>query len=542
MADIQQKSLGLQDQNKQQAQQPQTPGPMSSTGAMTPGNIPSSSRTTAFSTGAQQSSGSGRFTNLQSYINANKPAGEQLGQKVAQQVGQGIEKSQKEATTQAGQIREAIGDEKARIGEATRFQKQVEEDPTKVAADAAARQRFQQLTSGATNAGQLQSQAETTQAQASNQYQQMGQKIAGLGTEAGRFNALKETIRQPGYSTGQQRLDQLFLQTANPQALAQQQQALQSKLGQAQTGLQEAYQGEQGIAKEFAGDTGLASQARKAQQALTGALSGQTEKFMTEQGKEAQALSGQNAASNAALNQFFTNGYGTLSDKQKAIIDPMLQSGALSAGTRTYNVLQSPDAYKQYMTQGRADLTSADVVNAQELQRIQALQQLSGIAPEKYTFTQAGNVGPQAGINAEQLQKDIQAQADIFNKTLNTPNATTLEGYTPEAKTLADVQKALTKFNYDPNLFQGVNQFGFQNQSQLGNIIQELYHTPVPNSHRLTNDPTGYVQKQNTRQMLENYLNLINSSGYNQGLGGVAPTAANQFGVLPGNPGGQVIK
>lgn len=519
MANIQQQSLGTEDKDKQK--QATTPGPMSSTGAMTPGNVPSPSRTAAFSTGTQPGTGSGRFTNLQSYIGANKPAGEQLGQKVAGTVQTGLEKSQKEATTQAGQIREAIGAEKQRLGEAAGFQSQVEQDPTKIASDAAARQRFQQLTSGATSAGQLQSQAEQAQAQAASQLGQIGQQVSGLGTEAGRFNLLKEAVKQPGYTTGQQRLDQLFLQTANPQALAQKQQALQSQLGQAQAGLQQTYQGPQGISGEFTGENSLAVQAQKAQADLQKALNTQTQQFMTEQQKEAQDITAKNAAANTAMQQFFKQGYNTLTDEQKALINPMLESSGLSAGARTYNVLQDPEAYKKYMTEGRTDLTAANVITPQELTRIQSLEQLAGKAPEAYSFAKTGEIGPQAGIQSEQLASDIQAQADIFNKALNTPNVITTNNVTPGAKTLADVQTALSQLNYDPSMFQGVNQFGFQNKQALGNVIKKLYGIPGA-------DEMGYAQTEATRQMLENYINLINSSGYNAGLGGVTPPVIPQ--------------
>lgn len=441
MGSIEQKSLGLDNKQKTNEQQP---GPMATTGAMTPGNVPTQSRVASYSTGQSQTPGSGRFTNLQSYINANKPAGEQLGQKIAGKLGSSLETTEKQTSKQASDISSNIQAEKARIGEAAGFAKQIEEDPTKITnpqptqiegvqsetpsiaqpVGPSAYDRFKPLYAGTSSADQLKAQAGTAEANAINQYGTVGKNIANLGNEQGRFDLLKQSIKQPNYSAGQQNLDQLFLQTANPQALAQQQQNLQSRLGQSQTAAQNAYQGTAGINANFIGDNSLGAQATGAKTQLTNALTGATDKFNAEQVAEVASLNARNVDTQNALDTLFKQGYGTLSDAQKLIIDPMLQSGNLTAGTSTYNVLSDPNAYQNYMTGYNAPTAStSDVINQQDLARIQSLQQLSGITPDKYTYTQAGTGGVQTGLNTGKLTSAIEsARTAIPDVKVDTTN------------------------------------------------------------------------------------------------------------------------
>src|SRR6478609_3618758 len=88
------------------------------------------SRVADYSTGssaAPSSQGSGRFTNIQKYINANQGAGEQLGNKLTGTVDKNLQKTEKEATSQAGQIANTIQAEKDRLAKATGYNTQLQD-------------------------------------------------------------------------------------------------------------------------------------------------------------------------------------------------------------------------------------------------------------------------------------------------------------------------------------------------------------------------------------------------------------------------------
>ncbi|NDE09879.1 MAG: hypothetical protein EBZ95_04845 [Chitinophagia bacterium] len=559
MADIQQQSLGLDKTQTQQQQQ--VPGPMATSGAMTPGNIPSQSRVAAYSTGAQQTPGSGRFTNLQNYISANQQGGQQLGQKIAGQVGSSVDTAQKQATSQASDINAGIQAEKQRLSEASGFANQIGQDPTKITGDQAAAQRFQQLTSGQSNVNALKQLADVAEANAINQYGTVGKNVANLGTEQGRFQLLQQGIKQPSYSTGQQRLDQLFLQTANPQALTQQQQALQNQLNQAQANTKNAYENTtSGINTAFTGANALETQATKAQTKLTNALSGATKAFNEAETAKAAALNNKNIDTQGALDTFFNQGYGKLTDAQKAIIDPILQSGGLTAGTRTYNVLQDPNAYQNYMTGYNAPTaTIADVINQQDLARIQSLQQLAGITPDKYTYTQAGTGGTQTGFDTGKLASDIQAQRQALEQQLNrqvTAGGLKYGGGFSAGETYKANLLDLLKYQEGQDFGKGQTSWGTHKVVPIygtdlvnntpvnvrgynAGSVNTAIPTITPWNQQLYT--TGYRQDA-LQDLVNSYLNEINQAGYNQGLGGVTPTRGNQFGVLPGNPSGKLPK
>ena len=78
-------------------------------------------RVASFSSGQQQTPGSGRFTNLQKYIGANQGAGRQLQNRIGTNVERGVEKTEKQATTQAGQIAEQVNKANTALGKVEGF-------------------------------------------------------------------------------------------------------------------------------------------------------------------------------------------------------------------------------------------------------------------------------------------------------------------------------------------------------------------------------------------------------------------------------------
>ena len=172
--------------------------------------------------------GSGRFTNIQKYLGANKGAGSRLAD--------GIEKKSDEYTSSvregiasAQNVQQGAQNELNRIGKADGFAEQIGTDAVGLAGSHL--NDVTQLRTGVNDANRLQGQGIQTSnnlQQGLNPLNQLGQN---LGTEGGRFQALQDVFGgayNAGYGTGQRRLDQVFLQSQAGDRV----QDLQNSIGQ----------------------------------------------------------------------------------------------------------------------------------------------------------------------------------------------------------------------------------------------------------------------------------------------------------------------
>lgn len=499
------------------------------------GAVPSaanSGRVANYSTGTQGAStqGSGRFTNLKSYINANQGAGDQLGSKITKDLKQDVTKASDQS--QAANIRSAVEAEKNRLSEGTQFNQQLQDRNTDGAVAIAGNQdsanRFSQLLNNQNIASNLAQQNRAAQVNQINALNQASQNVSNLGTEKGRFQLLQKSIQNPNYTSGQQRLDQLFLQTGNPNQLAQSQQQLGRDIRQSAGTLEDIYSG---IGTDI---TAAGKQAVDVANMLRGTLGAETSALSEAQIKEAQALNTQNAVANAALQVYFTNGYGALTPEQKAAIDPMLQSGNLSSGMRTYNVLTDPQAYQKYLTEGSVDLTGKDVLDANELARYNALYSLSGGTGDKI-FNEVGKGGVQAGIK-DTLSSDINAARSALTQELDKLykfDPLSGSGYwTSSQANYLDLLKQLEQSNpayssYTNN--QGLVTTGrstgddvFQIGTGKGQDSRFDVNLDPWNAHAsgMISNLGNTGKKDAQYLLLQDFLNRINQSGYTNTLGG----------------------
>lgn len=193
---------------------------------------------------SQQPKGSGRFSNLKNYINANKDynaAGGGISGKIQEQgsqrlsnIRQGIEASKNQVQNQSNQLRDTFGTQ----GE--QLQQQAFQDPNAILQNQPQLDQFQKLRNGGYT-GDIQNLGNDNNKFAQN-IQGLQQQAQDAGTEQGRFGLLRSRFSQPGYSTGQQRLDQLLLQ-ATPGSARSLRSGLQDMAQQA-TGLQTDLQGQ----------------------------------------------------------------------------------------------------------------------------------------------------------------------------------------------------------------------------------------------------------------------------------------------------------
>lgn len=298
---------------------------------------------------------SGRFTNLQKFVKANQPGSGQglsgqISKKVesqARDVQQGVQGAQE-------QFQQRVQQSLQPVQSAQQLSEQIKTDASKLTDEQmqqALGVRDYKYTGpqGLSNIEQTQSQAQ--------QIQQIGQN---LGSESGRFQTLRNLFAKPTYSTGQQRLDQLLLQTApgQQQVLSQirktagqvgselskaQQTAQQQALGAQQAGLQ-ASEGLKTAVGEAA-TTGEAALEEQRQRAMT-EYQNMYDKYMTELAR-------------GGLSQ------DTMQDLQLGEMD-------------LYNIDPTQFFNPKYTKDAAKDFTVEQVATAEDYARMNALAKLAG--------------------------------------------------------------------------------------------------------------------------------------------------------------------
>lgn len=538
-----------QAQDKQQNQQavPGTGAGQAQQGA---------SRVAAYSSGAQSTTpGSGRFTNLKNYVNANQGAGQQLGSQITSGIDKNVQKTNKEATSAASNIANVVNAEKERLAKGTTFNQQLQDDKqdgaSQIYNDQTARDEFGGLRTGQNQAAQLGTQVQSAGDALASGVNNLNQQVGNLGSERGRFALLQQTVKNPNYTQGQQRLDQLMLQAGNPNELMQSQRDLQKRVQQMQSGAQAQFQ-DLGTQAQ-----GIGTQAEEVAKMLTGTLGQQTGKLVDAQTQEAQQFNTGNAAANAALQRYFTGGASTLTPEQQELINPFLQQANLTTGMRTYNVLKDPGSYQKYLNQGATNLTGQDVVDQNELNRYQSLYNLAG-ATGNQAFTQVGKGNVGAGIK-EDLSKDIGTAEQKLGALLNKDYSKTVVGgtfnkarnkdtidylpnnawYGGNVKANANFSNLLDAYNKNPNdknsllnLIDTSGDITRHNVKYYGGSGQEVspsmsFMGSSDARAVITDDASAAdtkVAQDNARKALyQQFLDQIIAQGYQNGLGGVTP-------------------
>lgn len=501
-----------------------------------------SSRVASYSAGnstAAPTQSSGRFTNLKNYVNANQGAGDQLGSRITGNIDKNLDKTQKEATTATGNIANNIQAEKDRLAKGTGYNAQLQDQNQDGAStiynNTDDKANFGKLLNNQNVAGNLAANTQTAADTSAAGLNNVNSQINNLGSEAGRFNLLQQAVKSPNYTNGQQRLDQLMLQAGNPNQLVSSQRDLTGKLTGVQNNLSDTYKGL---------DTGIneaGTQADEISKLLNGTLGTQTQNLIKSQADQATGLNTSNANANTALQTYFTNGYGSLTPEQKAAIDPMLASGGLTTGMRTYNVLKDPQSFQNYVTNGSTNLTQKDVLDQNEFNRYQALAGLAGTDPTQQVFTGAGTGGINAGIQGDKLNTDVTTARSALENQLNrTTNSDTTNNLTYSSNLLD-----LLKYQEDPSKATALSTaygngtvtpitgtFGGFDPSTINQVVGS-YKNPAlsstANSPGLGNLGATYSTNPNTvassqataalQAYLDKYYGELNTAGYNNTLG-----------------------
>lgn len=154
--------------------------------------------------------------NIQSYIKANMGAGQQLAQgiqggfqKQANQFGQQVSGAQSQLNKAAAPTEQALGQQGQNLIQ-TSFK-----NPQDILKQQDQLKQFQQLRDQGYKGqiGNLNTNAQQQQTQLKSQLGNLQQTAGNANTESGRYDLLRNTFGQPNYTQGQQKLDQLFLQS-----------------------------------------------------------------------------------------------------------------------------------------------------------------------------------------------------------------------------------------------------------------------------------------------------------------------------------------
>jgi hypothetical protein len=378
-----QNQLQKSTQNKDNSEQPTQAGGQTMSGSG--GASGPQARTASFSTGSQPTQGSGRFTNLKSYINANQGAGDRLAQGINKNVNQQTSAKKDDANTQAGSVRAGIEGAQTKLGTGTDYLNQVNNEgfnAQEFAADQNKLNDFGQFrTNQAIDSQGLQSGVGGAQ-QAAATYQNALQNYGNqAATEAGRFGLLKntfggQTTYANPYSAGQQRLDQLFLQSGGTNGVKQ---------------LQDNIRGNQSEANKLAGQidqygnqvTDITGQASTLAQNLQNRTNALETGYITDLEGQVAGVNAGRAADQTNYKNFFNTLTGK--DPSNPLNQGLLDESGLKRGQQTFNVLNDPNLTAENVI--KFDPRSAsgyqDIASQSNVNYYDALSKLAGIDNSK---------------------------------------------------------------------------------------------------------------------------------------------------------------
>jgi hypothetical protein len=401
-----------QNQNYNQQQQNTNStggGPAQTPGAMNPGLAASQSRTANYSTGQQPGqTGSGRFTNLQKYIGANEGAGDRMAQGIGANLDQKNQATSKEADTSASAVREGIQSANQKLDTGNQYLNQVKDtnfNANDIAGDQNKLQDFTNYRTGnAVDANALAQQNNQAQTNALNYQNQLNQQMQQTQTDQGRYGLLKDafgggTVYQNPYSTGQQRLDQLFLQSGGTNGINNIQNNIRGNLGQVGNQLNDL---SGNVANTI---SGIGTQAKDLATNLDTTSKGLATGFISNLESQIPQFNQMRADQQA----WATDQYKKLQSGQP-IDQKFADLMGLSQGQRTFDILNGTSAGAFLNLSPATAATASDIASQDDVNRYAALAKLAGIDGSQ--LTTPGNIAPAVSLNGTELADRLAAAAN----------------------------------------------------------------------------------------------------------------------------------
>ena len=379
---------------------------------------------------------SGQYTNIQSYLDANKTQADQMGQKITDDVSSQAEDANSKINSyQNQQIKAEAYDPNEAINRATELQD----------AEKAKYKEVKQTGgyAGPQSVDQVQGYQETQQAA-----QKASQNVKNAGNEFGQQQLLKDTYSKPTYSAGQNKLDQVLL--ANSAGSKQNLQGLSQKYA----GIDQALSG----ANQKVGD--LINSANAQAQAQKQAF-----------------VSAEDEARNALLNPI-----------NRRVEDANLNNPALinriTNDVRDYNLTKESmdllglnEGMELYDSQignylnldGRA-ATYDNMANADERKRYTALQSLFD-DPSMQQITADGTAINPVGMDRAKFDEDTKKAAETgvyANQTLRRAIEGTRYGNPEQAQALVDQRGGM-------GFVKPIAQYNRQDAAKVKSVMDSVY-------------------------------------------------------------------
>lgn len=305
-----------------------------------------------------------------------------------------------------------------------------------------------------------------------------------LGTSANRANLLSQYVNQaPQYSQSAQNLDTYFLQKANGDLNNLQNQVkntqntsikdIANQINALQTGTTNASNAGTALA------TNLQNQANANVSSLTNQLQNNIQS--TNDIRTAQQAWAQDQ-------------YSKLQQGQP--VDPQFaQMLGLTQGQQLYNVVGNNTANSFLNLSPAQASTIQDVANSQDVAQYQALAKLAGVSPNSYALTQASALSPAVANNNQLAAALTGAQQDLANTAINTTG--TGFGSTGSAQASLNEQQLINALN-KANV--GYNLSSFITPDMGGDIYSQLLGQ-------------GQVQNQDVRNLVNAISPNLSATG-----------------------------
>jgi hypothetical protein len=369
----------------------------------------------------QKQAGSGRFQNLQKYIQANQPGAQQIGQKVQQNVAKQSEKVTQNIGQANTQLMSGAEKELGRLEQGKEAITKALEAPSEYASDEEKFKQFQQYRKGISQAQDIQNLS-----QLQNQASAIGEMSKASQSEQGRLGLLKNTFANKNYGQGASRLDQLLLQS-NPNNLRQLAQSTKASHAQQMSNIQNLQKQQEQYNKQ------IAEQAAARQKEATTGLETNIGAKESELSKKAiQAQIEQDLLAKYAQQAFgedkglFQDIDLTAEEKAKSGLEKLsaadiLKATGLQAG-QNYFRLTPQDILRAQQVERESVASAEDVKRLDDLRKLQEMENtfirnrdLIG----KYTAGQLQGT--------EELQTGIKGEQDLYNTALAAKNKQLLD-------------------------------------------------------------------------------------------------------------------
>lgn len=331
---------------------------------------------------------SGGFTNLSSYLQANKQAGTKIAGKIGEGVEKDVTKKKEGATTEADQFKQAVEASKGNVAQGQQFLQQITPqqaaaqaqtqpgpvnviDTTSITSDPNLLNQFTGLRTGETQAA-AQAAQQKEQQEAINAAQTLadtyGTRMQQIGS-SDRYGLLREFLANPKtqYGRGLSSLDNALLQRDKTKALEGVKKGLQKE---ATTETKARTEGLAALGAE--GEAAV-----KSGQQLAKDIQTQADKNIADYNKAFQEAAGSVNAERAAEQEWAKQQYKNLQEG-KAIDQRFADMLGLTQGQRVGDILARGNI-SDYLGFGATDLsTGLQAATPEQLARMQSIYQLAG--------------------------------------------------------------------------------------------------------------------------------------------------------------------